>query len=144
VKRRTLPPALLKATRERLQGRLSGALGMRLDQAVHGRVRLSMPHREIATQPWGVLHGGAIVSLCDTAAGVGSILMLPADHRTVTAELKVNFLGNVTSGRIVAEARILHHGKHTLVWEVRAWKSGDSKYLLAACLATFFVIPPKK
>jgi uncharacterized protein (TIGR00369 family) len=65
----------------------------------------------------GVLHGGVLMALADTAGAVCAFLNLPAAARTVTIESKTNFLGAVRNGTVTARARALHIGKTTIVVE---------------------------
>jgi uncharacterized protein (TIGR00369 family) len=65
----------------------------------------------------GVLHGGVLMSLADTAGAVCAFLNLPAGARTVTIESKTNFLGAIREGDVLARARPLHVGKTTIVVE---------------------------
>jgi 1,4-dihydroxy-2-naphthoyl-CoA hydrolase len=65
----------------------------------------------------GVLHGGVLMALADTAGAVCAFLNLPAGARTVTIESKTNFLGAVRNGPVTARARPLHIGKTTIVVE---------------------------
>jgi 1,4-dihydroxy-2-naphthoyl-CoA hydrolase len=65
----------------------------------------------------GVLHGGVVMSLADTAGAVCAFLNLPAGAHTVTIESKTNLLGAVREGEVVARARPLHIGKTTIVVE---------------------------
>jgi uncharacterized protein (TIGR00369 family) len=65
----------------------------------------------------GVLHGGVLMSLADTAGAVCAFLNLPAGARTVTIESKTNFLGAVRGGDVLARARPLHVGTTTIVVE---------------------------
>ena len=65
----------------------------------------------------GVLHGGLLMTLADTAGAVCAFLNLPAGARTVTIESKTNFLGAVRNGMVTARARALHIGKTTIVVE---------------------------
>jgi uncharacterized protein (TIGR00369 family) len=65
----------------------------------------------------GVLHGGMLMTLADTAGAVCAFLNLPDDARTVTIESKTNFLGSVRDGTVTARARPLHVGKTTVVVE---------------------------
>ena len=65
----------------------------------------------------GVLHGGVLMTLADTAGAVCAFLNLPAGARTVTIESKTNFLGAVREGTVTARARPLHVGKTTIVVE---------------------------
>jgi uncharacterized protein (TIGR00369 family) len=65
----------------------------------------------------GVLHGGVLMSLADTAGAVCAFLNLPPGARTVTIESKTNFLGAVREGDVLARARPLHVGSTTIVVE---------------------------
>jgi uncharacterized protein (TIGR00369 family) len=65
----------------------------------------------------GVLHGGVLMALADSAGGVCAFLNLPAGATTATIESKTNFLGAVREGTVTARARPLHVGKRTIVIE---------------------------
>ena len=65
----------------------------------------------------GVLHGGVLMTLADTAGAVCAFLNLPAGATTVTIESKTNFFGAVRDGTVTARARPLHVGKSTIVVE---------------------------
>ena len=65
----------------------------------------------------GVLHGGALASLADSAGALCSFLNLSSDARTVTIESKTNFFGAVRDGSVLARARPPHVGRTTIVVE---------------------------
>jgi 1,4-dihydroxy-2-naphthoyl-CoA hydrolase len=65
----------------------------------------------------GVLHGGVLMALADSAGGVCAFLNLPPGATTATIESKTNFLGAVREGLVTARARPLHVGKTTIVVE---------------------------
>ena len=65
----------------------------------------------------GVLHGGILMALADSAGAVCAFLNLPPGARTVTIESKTNFLGAVRKGHVVARSRPLHEGRTTIVVE---------------------------
>ncbi len=65
----------------------------------------------------GVLHGGVLMALADSAGGVCAFLNLPPGATTATIESKTNFLGAVREGTVTARARPLHVGKRTIVIE---------------------------
>ena len=69
------------------------------------------------TTAGGVLHGGVLMALADSAGAVCAFLNLPAGARTVTIESKTNFLGAVREGTVVARSRPLHQGRTTIVVE---------------------------
>jgi 1,4-dihydroxy-2-naphthoyl-CoA hydrolase len=65
----------------------------------------------------GVLHGGVLMALADSAGATCAFLNLPAAARTATIESKTNFLGAVREGEVRARSRPLHVGKTTIVVE---------------------------
>jgi 1,4-dihydroxy-2-naphthoyl-CoA hydrolase len=65
----------------------------------------------------GVLHGGVLMALADSAGGVCAFLNLPPGARTATIESKTNFFGAVRDGEVRARSRPLHRGKTTIVVE---------------------------
>lgn len=77
----------------------------------------------------GVLHGGVIMALADTAGAAVASLHLPAGAGTTTVESKTNFLRAIRSGRAEATARPLHVGRSLIVVETEV---RDSDGRLAA------------
>jgi uncharacterized protein (TIGR00369 family) len=65
----------------------------------------------------GVLHGGVLMALADSAGAVCAFLNLPAGGRTTTIESKTNFFGAVRDGEVRARSRPLHRGRTTIVVE---------------------------
>jgi 1,4-dihydroxy-2-naphthoyl-CoA hydrolase len=73
----------------------------------------------------GMLHGGAIMTIADSAGGLCAFLNLPAGSvATATIESKTNFFGAVRDGTVVASARPLHTGSTTIVIETDV-RAGD-------------------
>lgn len=117
-----------------------GTLGM---EAVHmepGRARLKLPFRHGLTQPMGVMHGGAIAALADSAVAVALMPLVPADTNFTTIELKVNYLRPISEGTLWAEADIIHSGRRTALGEVTL--TNDAGKLVAKALATYMLIRP--
>jgi uncharacterized protein (TIGR00369 family) len=91
----------------------------------HGRVDIGKRH----LAPNGYLHAAAVIALADTACGYGCVMSLPEDvSGFTTAELKANFIGTALDGGISCEARLLHGGRTTQVWdaEVKSEASGKT------------------
>ena len=100
------------------EGHLPGLIGMRFVEAEAGRMvcRLDVEKRHLA--PNGYLHAATVVALADTASGYGCRLSLPDDaDGFTTIELKSNFIGTATEGGIRCEARLVHGGRSTQVWD---------------------------
>ncbi len=71
----------------------------------------------------GVLHGGVLMALADSAGGVCAFLNLPEGAHTATIESKTNFFGAVREGTVVARSRPLHRGRTTIVVETDLFAS---------------------
>jgi 1,4-dihydroxy-2-naphthoyl-CoA hydrolase len=65
----------------------------------------------------GILHGGILMALADSAGAVCAFFNMPEGSTTATIESKTNFLGAVRSGELRARSRPLHVGKTTVVVE---------------------------
>jgi 1,4-dihydroxy-2-naphthoyl-CoA hydrolase len=97
--------------------------------------------REVCTTG-GILHGGAIMALADSAGGICAFLNLPPGaERTATIESKTNFLGAVRSGAVTATARPLHVGSSTIVVETEVRDEGGR--LVAKVTQTQAVLMPR-
>ena len=95
-----------------------GLIGVEIDSVEDGRVlgRMQLDDRHMA--PNGYLHAAAVVGLADTACGYGCILGLPEGAAGFTTiELKTNFLRSIKTGTIECEARLVHGGRTTQIWD---------------------------
>lgn len=88
----------------------------------------------------GVLHGGYLMALADTAAATLAFLNLPAGATTATIEAKTNFLAAVRSGFATARAELVHVGRRTIVVQVDI--TDDAGKLVTRTLQTQAVIEP--
>lgn len=81
-------------------------------------VRLALAWAPALCTAGGVLHGGALMALADSAGGACAFLNLPEGATgTATIESKTNFLGAVRAGQVVASARPLRVGSQVVVVE---------------------------
>lgn len=81
-------------------------------------VIISMPVSDEVTQPFGYLHGGATVALCETAASLGSNLLTEKDEIPLGLEINANHIRSVNSGTVEVKARIVHKGRQTHIWQM--------------------------
>lgn len=63
-------------------------------------------------QPFGIVHGGVIATLIDTATFWAGFMRLPADAGLVNVDLKLNYLKAVMPGALVAEGRCIRAGRN--------------------------------
>jgi 1,4-dihydroxy-2-naphthoyl-CoA hydrolase len=100
-------------------GYLPGLLGIEFDKASEVRVvRARLVLRQEHRAPNGYVHAATVVALADTAAGYGCLLTLPEGATGFTTiELKTNFLRSAQAGTITCEARLVHGGRTTQLWD---------------------------
>ena len=92
-------------------------LGVEVVANTKDEVRLKMAWRPEVCTTAGVMHGGAIMSLADTAGAMCAFLNLPEGAGTTTIESKTNFLRAVREGAIEAVCHPLHAGRTIVVVE---------------------------
>ena len=81
-------------------------LGIEIIEAKDGRSYLTMPFVYQLAQGQGMAHGGAIVTLADTAVAMAIKSLLPPDSRFGTISLNADFLGPLTQGVLTARAEV--------------------------------------
>jgi 1,4-dihydroxy-2-naphthoyl-CoA hydrolase len=97
---------------------LCATLGVRAEKYTAKEVGLSLDWAPELCTTNGIIHGGVIMALADSAGGACALLNLPKEAvGTSTIESKTNFLGAVRSGTITAIATPLHVGGTTIVVE---------------------------
>jgi uncharacterized protein (TIGR00369 family) len=80
---------------------------------------MRMPYRREITNGTGAVHGGAIVSLCDTVFYVALASIYGRDQDTTTIALQCNFLAPAGPPHdLIAEARVLRGGRRIVYGEV--------------------------
>jgi len=133
-----LPADITARVNERLRGTFSGVLGLEVTEVRRERVQALLKVRPEHMQSRGIVHGGALMALADTVAGVGVHVNAPPGQRSVTVELKINLVKAAHGGTLHAEAVPLHRGRTTSVWETRLTDEGGT--LIAVALSTHMIL----
>ena len=125
------------------RGHLPAHLGLVVTEVSDGAIRAELEVAQTLMAPNGFLHAGSLVTLADTCAGYGCVVHLPAGASGFTTiELKSNHLGTTRDGTVVCEARPVHLGKTTQVWDATVTHRESGKVLvLFRC--TQMVLYPK-
>ena len=82
-------------------------LGIEIIRAADGRATLTMPFIESLAQGGGLLHGGALVSLADTAVVMAIKSIVAPQTHFATIDLRTQFLHPVKQGIVRAEAEVV-------------------------------------
>jgi 1,4-dihydroxy-2-naphthoyl-CoA hydrolase len=102
---------------------------------VRGRLKMSPKVK----QPAGLLHGGASVVLAESLGSIGANLVVdPSKFYCVGLDINANHLRGVREGYVYGEARPLHIGKTTQVWEIKL--TDDAGKLVCISRLTMAVI----
>lgn len=113
-------------------------LGIELDEVSNGTATLALNIRKELTQNHGVVHGGAIASLIDSATAFAIISLLEPKEKVTTVDLTISFLRPLTDGRVTAVARVVRAGRRLFVVSADV-KDSDGK-LAATALSTYIKV----
>jgi uncharacterized protein (TIGR00369 family) len=128
------PQYTIERLHERQRGKLPGLLGVHVLSLEQGVLTAELTVRDELLAPNGFLHAATVIGLADTACGYACLAHLPETARNfTTVELKSNFLGTATSGTIRAEARGVHLGRSTQVWDATVTDPNGKTIALFRC-----------
>jgi 1,4-dihydroxy-2-naphthoyl-CoA hydrolase len=127
----------------RSAGRLPGLLGIEITAVEDGKLisRLVLKPEHLA--PNGYLHAASAVALADTTCGYGAIANMPeGGSGFTTIELKSNFIGTARSGTIICEAKLVHGGKTTQVWDAQITDEASGRVITLFRCTQMILYPP--
>jgi 1,4-dihydroxy-2-naphthoyl-CoA hydrolase len=122
---------------------LPGLLGIVVNQLGENFLTAEFTITPSHLAPNGYLHAGSVVTLADTACGYACIAHLPQGASSFTTiELKSNFIGTAREGVVECEAKAVHAGRNTQVWDALV-RHRDSDKLIATFRCTQMILWPK-
>jgi len=105
---------------ESSKGTMMEVLGIEYLIVESGYIKAKMPVDERTRQPFGILHGGASVALAETIGSIGSaVLMADKNVEVRGAGITANHVKAVKSGWVFGEAKTIHVGKNTHIWDIQ-------------------------
>ena len=116
-------------------------LGIEIVDVGPGTLRAEMKVRKELQTPFGSIHGGVLAVVCDHVLGCVCYPLMERGAWAATTEFKLNLLAPVSSGVIVADAKIVSMTRSTAVVLIEASNEGR-----LACVAqgTVTIRLPKK
>ena len=119
---------------------LNRTLGVRVVRWDPDGVALELPYSDAFSAHDGVLHGGAVAALVDTA-GAGAVMAghdFDKGSRLTTISLSINYLAGATAPAVVAEARCTRRGRTTHYSEIGV-RTTDGK-LVAQGIGAYSIV----
>ncbi len=91
-------------------------IGAKAEHVERGRAMVSIEVRPELTNSWGYAHGGLVMTLLDVTMGCAARSMDSNAAGVMTVDMASSFM-RASSGHIVVEGRVLHHGSSLVFCE---------------------------
>ena len=114
--------------------------GLSIERVEFGACRVRQAYRPDLIRPGGTISGPTMMALADFAMYVAVFSAAGPVPLAVTTNLNINFLRKPAQADLVAEARLLKHGKRLVVGEVMIRSDGQGEPV--AHVTSTYSIPP--
>ncbi|MHB8242174.1 MAG: PaaI family thioesterase [Solirubrobacteraceae bacterium] len=106
-------------------------LGFTIVEAEHGRAVFAMEPAEWMFNPIGSVHGGIAATLLDSCMGCAVHTTLEAGVGYTTGDLQVRYIRGMSAstGRVLAEGKVVHGGRRTATAEGRLFVESSEKLI---------------
>ena len=101
-----------------MENTMTSHLGIIITEISKDTLEGTMPVTSNIMQPYGIVHGGASVTLAETLGSLASNLCIDQKSNTVGLEINANHIRAVKGGIIKGITKPIHIGRSTHVWEV--------------------------
>jgi 1,4-dihydroxy-2-naphthoyl-CoA hydrolase len=102
-----------------LERTLDGVLGTEEVERTDEFIRARMPVMDRVRQPYGIVHGGAILALAESIASKGTAVGVASEGKIALGqEISASYMRPISEGHINALARVRRKGRTAWNWEV--------------------------
>ncbi len=119
-------------------GALGDVLGMIIESREAGRSRMRLTVDPAWYNPHGVLHGGVIYIMVDSAMGTAVSSGLRDGELCTTIDVSISYLASVREGTLVAEANVVKLGRNIAFIEAKV--TDDKGKLVATATGSMFIV----
>jgi len=116
-------------------------LGLELKDVSSGKATFEASMRDDLLQN-GILHGGVLASIVDSACAVSAISLLYPRAYATTINLQVAYMKPVVQGKFRAEGRCLKAGRTIMFCEADVWN--EQNELVCKASSELMVVPNKR
>jgi len=122
--------------------KISRFTGQKLEVMDEGTCKIHLPFQEKFEQTFGVVHGGIISLIADTA-GYFAAATLVGEIPLATAEIKMNYITPVYREDLYAIGKVVKNGRQLIVCELKVYTARQDR-LIALGIATYSRINTSK
>ena len=117
---------------------LFGTLGVEVVEVTDDVIKGRMPVEDRIRQPYGIVHGGAMSTIAESLASMGTALGVLAEGKIAMGqEINASFMRPISKGHVNALARVRRRGRTAWNWDVEI--TDDDGRLCALLRATIAV-----
>ena len=102
-------------------------LGVVFDEMGPGFLRAHLDVKEELLTPFGTMHGGVMAGFVDHVMGCVLYPLMKKGQWAATTEFKLNYLAPVKGGTLLAESKVVLHGRRTAVVTVEVEKRRSAR-----------------
>ncbi|MGA6926505.1 MAG: PaaI family thioesterase [Desulfosarcina sp.] len=139
---KTINPAYVEALKNTVEkSPYPRHMAMVLDHIEIDRADVVIELAECHLQPYGIVHGGVIATVIDTATFWSAFLRLLENDGLVNVDLKLNYLQPVVTGRLIARGFCMRPGRTISYSEAKVFD--ENQTLIAHGTSTLMVLKNK-
>ncbi len=121
------------------KGTMNEFIGIEFTEVGENYMKAKMPVDNRTKQAYGILHGGASVTLAETVGSVASAMIIdPEKYFCVGVEINANHIRSVRSGFVTATATPLHIGNSSHVWDIKI--ADENEKLVCVSRLTVYIL----
>lgn len=120
-------------------------LGIEVRDADVGKLSLELPYSEmiVGNPETGVIHGGPLTTLMDTACGFAAICALDEFSLAPTLDLRIDYMRAAEPGKsVIGDAEAYRVTRNVIFARGIAYHEGEEDQPIAHCTATFMRLDP--
>lgn len=140
IESQALNPAYFEALQQLVEvASFPRLIGMHLEAIDFDSATIVLNIDERHFQPFGIVHGGVLATLIDTATFWAAFARIPQDAGLVNIDLKLNYLQPASAGRLTAVGHCIRPGRTLSYTEAHVYD--ESGALLAHGTSTLMALP---
>jgi len=114
-------------------------IGIEFTELGDNYLKAKMPVDHRTRQAYGILHGGASVTLAETIGSIASVLVIDQSrYYGVGVEINANHVRSIKQGYVIGKAEPLHLGNSTHIWDIKI--TDEKERLICVCRLTVFIL----